>query len=409
MSKDSIFFGQPIFGQMVSLLDKEAVIKQAKKHKSDHYCKRFTTFQHLITMLYGVTSGCNSLRELCCGIISYGDKISHCKFNYTPKRSTISDANKRRDCIVFEDIYNDLVKKYLPDLSDSQKQLIIDKKVYAIDSTTISLFQPIFECVGRTPHNGKHKGGIKSHQKLDMQAGIPVKVYHSKAREHDSLFIQKEGVMKKGEVALFDKAYNNYALFNKWNEDEIYFVTRLKNNAKEVLLEEFDLPKATPDEILRDVKIALKYKDKDGSQKQVELRLVSFYHKEKNKVYYFLTNLFELPAEQIAMLYKKRWEIELLFKKIKQNFPLQYFYGDNKNAIQIQIWSTLIALLLITLMKRKLTKTWSFSNLVSLMQKHLFSYVKFIDFFNNVELFSKEYVKNRGNPKNDVIQAKLSL
>ena len=409
MSKDSIFFGQPIFGQMVGLLDKMAINKQAEKHKSDRYCKRFTTFQHLITMLYGVTSGCNSLRELCCGIISYGDKISHCKFNYTPKRSTISDANKRRDSLVFEEIYNDLVKQYLPDLSDSHKQLIIDKKVYAIDSTTISLFQPIFECVGRNSHNGKRKGGIKSHQKLDLQAGIPVKIYHSNAREHDSLFIQKEGVMRKGEVAIFDKAYNNYALFNKWNEEGIFFVTRLKNNAKEVLLKEFDLSKTTPDEILRDAKIALKYKDKNGNEKQIELRLVSFYHKEKNKAYYFLTNLFELPAEQIAMLYKKRWEIELLFKKIKQNFPLQYFYGDNKNAIQIQIWSTLIALLLITLMKKRLTKPWSFSNLVSLMQKHLFSYVKFTDFFNNVELFSKEYIKSRGNPKNDAIQAKLAF
>ena len=169
------------------------------------------------------------------------------------------------------------------------------------------------------------------------------------------------------------------------------------------------LPKTTPDEILRDAKIALKYKDKNGNEKQIELRLVSFYHKEKNKAYYFLTNLFELPAEQIAMLYKKRWEIELLFKKIKQNFPLQYFYGDNKNAIQIQIWSTLIALLLITLMKKRLTKPWSFSNLVSLMQKHLFSYVKFTDFFNNVELFSKEYIKSRGNPKNDAIQVKLAF
>lgn len=87
-----------------------------------------------------------------------------------------------------------------------------------------------------------------------------------------------------------------------------------------------------------------------------------------------------MPAEQIAMLYKKRWEIELLFKKIKQNFPLQYFYGDNKNAIQIQIWCTLIALLLITFMKKQLTKSWSFSNLISLMQKHLFTYVKFTDF-----------------------------
>jgi hypothetical protein len=398
MGKSTIFFGQPIFSQMISLLNKRKITARALSHRSDHYCKRFSTFQHLITMVYGVTSGCNSLRELCGGIVSYGDKISHCKFDYSPKRSTISDANKRRDCIVFEDIYSDLVTEHLPDLSDSHKQLVIDKKVYAIDSTTIALFQPIFECVGRNPNNGKRKGGIKSHQKLDMQAGIPVKVYHSNAREHDSLFIQKEGIMKKGEVALFDKAYNNYALFDAWNKDEIFFVTRLKNNAKETLLEEFDLQEATPDTILRDAKIALKYKDGTGPAKQVELRLVSFYHEEKNKVYYFLTNLFDLPAEQIAMLYKKRWEIELLFKKIKQNFPLQYFYGDNKNAIQIQIWCTLIALLLITVMKKKLTKSWSFSNLVSLLQKHLFSYVNFVDFFNNVDSYAKEFVKNKGNP-----------
>ena len=398
MGKSNIFFGQPIFSQMIGLLNKSKIMERAKEHKSDHYCKRFSTFQHLITMVYGVTSGCNSLRELCGGIVSYGNKISHCKFDYSPKRSTISDANKRRDCIVFEDIYDDLVKDYLPDLADSHKQLVIDKKVYAIDSTTIALFQPIFECVGRNPANGKRKGGIKSHQKLDMQAGIPVKVYHSNAREHDSLFIQKEGVMKKGEVALFDKAYNNYALFDQWNKDEIFFVTRLKNNAKEILLEEFKLAEATPDNILRDAKIALKYKDKEGQEQQVELRLVSFYHEEKNKAYYFLTNLFDLPAEQIAKLYKKRWEIELLFKKIKQNFPLQYFYGDNKNAIQIQIWCTLIALLLITFMKKQLTKSWSFSNLISLMQKHLFTYVKFTDFFNNVDSFAKDFVKNKGNP-----------
>lgn len=398
MDKSSNFFGQPIFSQMVGLLNKQQITTRSKAHKSDHYCKRFSTFQHLITMIYGVTSGCNSLRELCGGIVSYGNKITHCKFDYAPKRSTISDANKRRDCIVFEDIYYDLVNQYLPDLSDSHKQLIIGKKVFAIDSTTIALFQPIFECVGRNPNNGKRKGGIKSHQKLDMQAGIPVKVYHSNAREHDSLFIQKQGVMNKGEVSLFDKAYNNYALFDKWNEDEIFFVTRLKNNAKETLLKEFDLSDATPNEVLRDAKIALKYKGEKGIEKQVELRLVSFYHKEKNKVYYFLTNLFDLPAEQIALLYKKRWEIELLFKKIKQNFPLQYFYGDNQNAIQIQIWCTLIALLLITVMKKQLNKSWSFSNLVSLLQKHLFSYVNFVAFFNNVDSFAKEFVKNKGNP-----------
>jgi hypothetical protein len=398
MSKNSNFFGQPIFSQLINLLDPLKISKRSKEHRSDHYCKRFDTFQHTITMLYGVLSGCNSLRELCSGIVSYGDKIAHCKFDYAPRRSTISDANKRRDCVVFEAIYADLVTEHLPFLSDSHKSLVANKRVYAIDSTTISLFQPIFECVGRIANNGKRKGGIKSHQKLDMQAGIPVNVYHSHAREHDSLFIQRQGVVNPGEVALFDKAYNNYRLFDQWNQQGIYFVTRMKNNAKEELLQEYDLPEATPDQVLKDAKIGLNYTDDNGKKKQVALRLVSYYVPEKNKAYYFLTNLFELPAEQIAHLYKKRWEVELLFKKIKQNFPLQYFYGDNQNAIQIQIWVTLIALLLVSVMKKSLTKAWSFSNLVSLLQKHLFTYVKFKDFFNNVDTFAKEFVRNKGAP-----------
>ncbi len=401
MSKTTLFFGQPIFSQMIGLISKSKVEKRAQEELSDRYCKRFTTFQHLITMIYGVTSSCNSLRELCSGIVSYGDKISHCKFDYSPKRSTISDANKRRDCKVFELIYEDLLKEYLPDLSDTHQQLLVDKKVYAIDSTTISLFQPIFECVGRNALNGKRKGGVKSHQKLDLQSGIPVKVYHSAATEHDSLFIHHSDVMKKNEVAVFDKAYNDYSLFAEWTKDDIFFVTRLKNNAKEIFIEELELPEGTSDQILKDSRIALKYKGENNEEKQVELRLVSFYHSQKNKVYYFLTNLFDETAEKIALLYKKRWQIELLFKKIKQNFPLQYFYGENQNAIQIQIWCTLIALLLISIMKKTLTKSWSFSNLVSLLQKHLFTYVKFKDFFNNIDLFAKEFVKevkNKGNP-----------
>lgn len=232
MGKNSNFFGQPIFSQLIDLLDPLKIAKRSKEYRSDHYCKRFDTFQHTITMLYGVLSSCNSLRELCTRTVSYGDKISHCKFDYAPRRSTISDANKLRDCVVFEAIYSDLVTRYLPFLSDSHKPLVANKRVYAIDSTTISLFQPIFECVGRIANSGKRKGGIKSHQKLDMQAGIPVNVHHSHAREHDSLFIQRKGVVNPGEVALFDKAYNNYRLFDQWNRQDIYFVTRMKNMPK---------------------------------------------------------------------------------------------------------------------------------------------------------------------------------
>ena len=338
------------------MIPRSKVDRLVKEYKSDHYCKKLDTFQHLITILYGVVSCCNALRELITGIVSYGHKISHCKFDYTPRRSTVSDANKRRSYTVFEAIYNALVKQYLPDLSDS-------------------------------------------HQKLDLQTGIPVKVYHSHATEHDSLFIQHQDVVNPGEIVLFDKAYNNYKQFAKWNESEINFVTRLKNNAQERLIEEFELSPATPDNILRDAKIALSYKDENNQDKEVELRLVCFYHQEKNKVYYFLTNLFDLQPQQIADLYKKRWQIELLFKKIKQNFPLQYFYGDNQNAIQLQIWVSLIALLLISVMKRSLSKRWGFSNLISVLQKHLFSYVKFKDFFDHMDNYVKDYHKNKGTPE----------
>jgi hypothetical protein len=380
---------------MVGLLDKDKVDSLAKEAGSDHYCKKFSTFQHLITMVYGVTSGCDSLREMISGIVSYGDKITHCKFDYSPKKSTVSDANRKRGHNVFENIYYDLVKHYLPDLSDSRKQVVIDKKAFSIDSTTFSLFQPIFECVGRNPANGKRKGGIKSHQKLDLQAGIPVKVHHSHAREHDSLFIQDEDVVHKNEIAVFDKAYNNYGLFDKWNRQGVYFVTRLKNNAKERFVEEKDLLGDTPDEVLRDAEIALPYKDEKGKEKEAKLRLVSYYDPKKGKAFYFLTNLFDERPEQIALLYKKRWQVELLFKKIKQNFPLQYFYGENQNAIQIQLWCTLIALLLITIMKKKLTKRWGFSSLISLLQKHLFTYAKFTDFFNNVDQYAVDFIKNQ--------------
>ena len=136
---------------------------------------------------------------------------------------------------MFEDIYNAFVKKYLPDLLDSQKQILINEKVYVVDYTTIKLFQPIFDCVGRNFNSGKRKGGLKNHQRLDTQAGIPVKIYHSYATENDSTFIDHKDIMKPNELAVMDKAYNSYQLFDKWNKSNIFFIIRFKNNEQEKL------------------------------------------------------------------------------------------------------------------------------------------------------------------------------
>ncbi|MBK8723505.1 MAG: transposase [Saprospiraceae bacterium] len=172
---------------------------------------------------------------------------------YAIPRSTLADANKRRSAKVFEEIYEVVLKSIVPNLSDSGQKKDNDLKLYAIDSTTISLFQSIFECVGRNPQEGKRKGGIKSHQKLDINTGMPVKIWHSDATKHDSVFIHMEGVMQLKEIAVMDKAYNNYKAFAKWNEGGVYFVTRLKENAKETLVRELDLSDSDPNEVPGDV------------------------------------------------------------------------------------------------------------------------------------------------------------
>jgi hypothetical protein len=408
MDKDRFFIGQPIFSQVINLLPFHKISQIVKDLASDRYVKRFSTEQHLIAMLYGVLSGSNSLRELCSGIVSFGEKISHCKLDYAIPRSTFADANKNRDTKVFEKIYYAVVNHIYPSLSDSRSAFSSNYRLYAIDSTTISLFQSIFECVGRNPKAGKRKGGIKSHQKLDIESGVPVHIWHSDAKKHDSVFIHMDGVMKPNEVAIMDKAYNNYRKFADWTKNGVFFVTRLKENAKEVLVKELDLSDSDSEQVLRDAIVKLKYEE-NGENNEVELRLVSYYDNDQDRCFYFLTNLMDITATEITNIYKKRWDIELFFKKIKQNFPLTYFYGDNKNAIQIQIWCTLIASLLVSHIQTMLTKKWSFSNLVSIISKHLFSYIKMMDFLNNIELYAKDYMKQRRKYRDKSFQAEMEF
>jgi hypothetical protein len=174
------------------------------------------------------------------------------------------------------------------------------------------------------------------------------------------------------------------------------------------LIRELDLSDS-PNEIMRDAIISLQYENDDNEKTTIELRLISYYDKDNDRAFYFLSNMFEATAEEIALIYKMRWQIELLFKKIKQNFPLTYFYGDNQNAIQIQIWCTLIACLLLTQIQKISQKPWGFSNLVSIVQKHLFSYVKLIEFLNNMHLYAKEYCKSKVKIKHQCYQTELKF
>src|SRR5690554_3844326 len=370
MNKSKNFSGQPIIKQVLNFLDAKDIYRTAKKHNSDRYTKRFKTYDHLVTMIFAVISGCSSLREVTSIMLACEGKINHLGLRDFPKRSTLSDANKRRSAAVFADIYAGLYKHYHRFLSDSRTREPAIKDLKIVDSSTIALFSDILRGVGRNPINGKKKGGIKMHTMINAMEDVPCLIKFSDAATHDHMFL-KELDLKKGSYVVFDKGYVDYKQYQTWTEDGIYFVTRIKDNAVWKNDKEFDIPNTTDEGIIKDEKIQMKDKDNQAFY----LRRVAFWDDEKKRVFEFITNNYELQADKIANIYKQRWQIELMFKRLKQNFPLKYFLGDNQNAIEIQIWVSLICQLILLIVQRTAEKRWAFSNMASVIRYHLMTYI----------------------------------
>lgn len=206
---------------------------------------------------------------------------------------------------------------------------------------------------------------------------VPCLVRFSSVATHDHTFL-KELILEKGSFVVFDKAYNDYLQYLQWTANDIYFVTRQKDNAVYKSIEEFDLSDTTSDAVLKDERICVQKKDET-----IELRRVAYWDSKEEKVYEFITNHFDLEPDKVAAIYKHRWQIETMFKRLKQNFPLKYFLGDNQNAIEIQIWCGLIIQLLMLVIQRKTTRKWAYSNMVSMVRFHLMTYIDLFKFLEN--------------------------
>ncbi len=233
-----------------------------------------------------------------------------------------------------------------------------------------------------------------------------VKYTAGAANDHEFL---KHLILDKGDIAIFDKAYVDYAQYDKWSSEGIYFVTREKDNAKGLVLLENDLPDDKDFEILLDERVIKEYKDADNQTQKFALRRIVIWSDEHQATIVLLTNMFYLEASQVSMLYRKRWRIELLFKQLKQNFPLKYFLGDNENAIRIQIWSCLIVNLLITVIKIKAAnEKMSFALTVSIIRQHLMSYLNILEYLKYPEGLRAEFKKSypfrkKYNPQTDFV------
>jgi len=373
--------GQPIFKQIMNLVDKVDIKGLVRKHESDYYYKSFKTRTHLFTMLFGILSRCDSMTEICEGLRGMGGKLNHLGMDQAPAKSTASDGLRNRSHKFFEDLYFTLVKHYQSFLSDSRTFGLTFKEVLLIDSTTIRLFSDILKGVGRNPiGDGKKKGGLKVHMLIDAVQSVERFIKITAAKVHDQNFLKSLELISHSMV-VFDRAYNYYQQFALWTEKQVYFVTRMKKNAVFEVIEvnRTHYRKKGQAKVLSDEIIELEYnpEDEQGKKNLKETRKLRLrrvrYQDDKNRYYEFLTNNFDIEAEEVAFLYKKRWGIELLFKKMKQNFQLHYFYGENENAIYTQVWCTLIAQLLLTVTQKIAQAKKAFSVLATLVRINLTS------------------------------------
>ncbi len=383
MDKNTNFSGQPILSQILSCISISKINSAAKKHNSNHYYKRIPLRIHLTSLLYGVFSYCNGLRELCEGMLACEGKLTHLGLDKAPARSTLSDANTKRSYLVFETIYFDLVRQYHSFISDSRLKGLSIRNLKIIDSTTIRLFSDILRGVGRNPLDGsRKKGGIKVHTLMDAFSGVAEFIRITAAKEHDRKFLYYIKLATNSWI-VFDKGYNPFRQFAKWTEQKIWFVTRMRDNAvyhvSKVIIDKTKRKNAKG--VLKEQYITVGYKD-DQNSNRLKLRRITF-KSEDGKIYFFMTNNFSLPADQIALIYKNRWMIELLFKQIKQNFPLRYFWGASENAIKTQVYCVLIAQLLMVVIRKKAKTKKSFANMITVVRLHLMSYVDLFEFIKD--------------------------
>ena len=379
MNKSIHFTGQPTFAQLIKLIPKELIARQVADCRSDYYYKKFTTWHHLNAMLFACFGHCKSLREVVSGMRALEGRLQSCDIRYFPTRSTFSEANGRRTSEVFERIYLSLKKHWDGFLPDSRSK----EQLYLMDSTTIKLFQEIFKGSGLSKSDGRRKGGLKVHMAVQSDQSTPSVVRITDGASNDMLFT-KYVSLPSGSTIIMDRGYRDYRQYNSWTQNGVRWITRMRPHTYIKKLQSHLLSTEEKQKgVRRDETLQMGFPQKRITK--VIARCITYIDPVSKKKFQFITNDFQSAPSLIAQLYKKRWGIELLFKRLKQNMPLQYFLGDNQNAIKIQIWCALIADLLLQVIQRQIKRKWAFSNVVSLIRLHLFNYLNIYSFLENPE------------------------
>ncbi|MFH1130117.1 MAG: IS4 family transposase [Pseudomonadota bacterium] len=357
-----------LFSQLLHHFPRTEFAQLVSKHQAERRAKGFACWTQLVSMLFCHMAHADSLREICGGLACCLGKLRHLGITRAPNKSTLSYANQHRPSALFEELFWTMMHRFRMNggLGSRKSKFRFKNKILSLDSTTISLCLNLFPWA----QFRRAKGGVKVHVLLDHDDYMPSFALITDAKRHDRTVARRFN-LEPGSIVAFDRAYNDYTLFSQWTENGVFFVTRQKENSVYEVVEERDIPQHRS--ILADQIIRLTGTNAEAKCPHL-LRRVVVWDKTNEREIVLLTNHLDFGASTVAAIYKDRWEIEIFFKTLKQHLKVKTFIGTSENALRIQIWTALIALLLLKYLHHLSKFVWSMSNLATMLRLNLFTY-----------------------------------
>jgi len=355
-----------LFSQLLSLIDRNDFARQVTRTGSERGSKGFASWDHFVSMLFCQLAQARSLREIDAGLRSCEGKLRHLGMEGAPGRSTLSYANAHRPSELFESLFHEMLVK-VRDMAPGKK-FRFKSKLYSLDSTVIELCATAFDWA--TYRAGK--GAAKLHLLLDHDGCLPCFAAITEGRVAD-VSIAQQLKLPRGSLVVMDRGYTDYKLFERWSQEGIGFVTRLKKNADWWNHPDTDRELKKDSPIQRDCQGSFNC-FQAGRKIKGSYRRVVVWLEDKGEEIELITNRMDLSAETIAEIYRQRWQIELFFKALKQNLKIKTFVGTSANAVRIQIWTALLAMLLLKALQFRSKVGWALSNLVALLRWNLFTH-----------------------------------
>jgi len=367
-----------LFSQMIALIDRSAFTRSVRRYKGDKGAKGFTCWDQLVAMLFCHLGKAQSLREICNGLASCMGKLNHLGVSAPPPRSTLSYANGHRSWEIFQATFYHLLESAQA-MDWGKRKFRFKNKLYSIDATFIDLCLSLFNWA----HFRRTKGAVKLHLVLDHDGYLPTfaHITHGKVVESRVAkgVIADEFRFPAGSIVVFDKGYTDFEQFYRWHQQGITFVTRMKNKITYDVVRTMPVPKNST--ILCDEIIEFSGPVSQETYPD-ELRRIEVWDENNQQVIVLMTNNLKFGSTTIAAIYKDRWAIENFFKTIKQHLRIKTFIGVSANAVHIQLWTALIAILMLKMLKLRSTFGWSMSNLVAMLRFNLFTYRELWEWLN---------------------------